>query len=901
MSTEVDDSPGDTDMTSTRALSASVFALAAALAVTPAVATAQAAHQAFSIPAQDLGRALTAYSRATGLQVAARPALLQGRRSQAVEGRFSQADALARLVGGSGLTARIVGDAVLIEAAPSAPVRAAPARPAANAATRSAPPPLGTPGGVDALDEVIVTGTRQASRTAAETLSPVDVLSQEEIRESVSGDLQDTLTLLAPSFNVQRLHADPPAFVRPTTMRGMPGKYVLALVNGRRYHNSAQGQAPDLSTIPSASIRRTEILRDGASAQYGSDAIAGVINIILDDRPGLRAFSQFSRYYQGDGEEYRFGLGGGLALGENGSISGALEYNRQGRTGRQVQRPDALAFELAHPGVELRDPVQKWGQPEEERLKGSLNANYRLSGNHELYAFGLFNDSEGMTDFNWRNPDATSNVYKATAAFPGFSFLSIFPGGFTPQFGSKIEDYHLSGGVRGDLSDRLTYDLALTWGTSRVAFSLDDTVNASLGPKSPTSFFLGREYQDDFVANADFVYRLPVGGSEPLNIAFGAEARVVTYGVQVGDKASWEIGPGAAYGLAVGSNGMPGYSPARAGEWDARSYAAYVDLEWRPVEALTLGAAGRYEDHDSFGGNFDYRLAARYELPVGLAVRGTSSTGFRAPKPFDLYSSAFTQSLNLTNGSVNNSGRLNVNDPLAISLGAQPLKPETSKNSALGVVYNNHGLTLSIDVYRVDSKDRLTTRSMSVPAGTPNPQNFTSLSYFMNAYEARTQGVDIVAAYRRDIGPGRFNTSLSYNQNETEILDDRLAPLNPLNKELFARRSRPGAGVSAGFGYDLGSLSVSSRIRYYGTWIDMGTDPDDADRLWQEFDPMVLANLSVSYDFANGVNVKVGGENIFDSYPDRATLDANRGLLYSRNAPFDTDGGQYWMRLGYNF
>lgn len=884
-------------MTSKRALGASIFALAAALAVSPAVATAQTAQHAFSIPAQDLSRALTAYSRVTGLQVAARPALLQGRRSHAIEGRFSQVDALSRLVSGSGVTARIVGDSVLIEAAPEAPARTSQARPV----TPSATPTATTHADTDALTELVVTGTRQASRTAAETLSPVDVLSQQEIRESVSGDLQDTLTLLAPSFNVQRLHADPPAFVRPTTMRGMPGKYVLALVNGRRYHNSAQGQAPDLSSIPSASIRRTEILRDGASAQYGSDAIAGVINIILDDRPGLRAFSQVSRYYAGDGEEYRFGLGGGLRLGDKGSVSGALEYNKQGRTGRQVQRPDAIKFEQDHPGVKVRDPVQKWGQPEEERLKGSINANYHLTGNVELYAFGLFNDSEGMTDFNWRNPDATSNVYKTTKAFPGFSFLSLFPAGFTPQLGSQIEDYHLSGGARGDLTDRLTYDVALTWGRSRVAFTLDDTVNASLGPKSPTNFFLGREYQDDLVANADFVYRLPVGGEEPLNIAFGAEARKLTYGVQQGDQASWEIGPGAAEGLAVGSNGMPGYGPTRAGEWDAKSYAAYLDLEWRPIKPLTLGAAGRYEDHDSFGGNFNYRLAARYELPVGLAIRGTYSTGFRAPKPFDLYSSAFTQSLNLTNGSVNNSGRLNVDDPLAIALGAKPLKPETSKNSAVGLVYNNHGLTLSVDFYRVDSKNRLTTQSKSIPAGMPNPQNFTSLSFFMNAYEARTQGVDIVAAYRRDIGPGRFNTSVSYNQNETEILDDRLAPLNPLNKELFARRSRPGAGISAGFGYDLGAFSISSRIRYYGTWIDMGTDPDDATRLWQEFDPMVLANLSVSYSFSNGVNLKVGAENLFNSYPGRATLDANRGLLYSRNAPFDTDGGQYWVRVGYNF
>ncbi len=751
------------------------------------------------------------------------------------------------------------------------------------------------------VGEVVVTGTRQTARTAAQTLSPVDVLSQEEIRETVSGDLQDTLTLLAPSFNVQRQHADPPAFVRPTTMRGMPGKYTLALVNGRRYHNSAYGQAPDLSSIPTASIRRTEILRDGASAQYGSDALAGVINVILDDRPGLRAFSQYSQYYEGDGEEFRIGVGGGVNLSDRGTLSGALEYNSQGRTGRQVQRPDAIAFQEANPHLDVRDPVQKWGQPEEERIKGSISANYLLTDSHELYGFGLFNDAQGQTDFNWRNPDATSNVYKPTNAFPGFSFRDVFPAGFTPQLKSDIQDYQFAGGLRGDLARNLTYDVAASWGRSRVAFDLDDTVNASMGPDSPTDFFLGREYQDDFVLSADLVYQLDLGLTEPVNIAFGAETRLLTYGVEQGDEASWKIGAGAAEGLAVGANGMPGYGPGKAGEWDARSSAVYVDVELKPIEPLTLGVAVRYEDHDAFGGTTNYRLAARYALTTTLAVRGTYSTGFRAPKPFDLYSSAFSQSLNMTNGSVNNSGRLTVDDPLAVALGAKPLRPETTKNSAVGLVYANHGLTLSVDYYRIDSEDRLTTFSTTVPEWADNPNNFTSLSYFMNAYEASTQGVDIVAAYRRDIGPGRFNTSISYNKNETEITDDRLAPLNPLNKELFARRSMPGAGASWSVGYDLGRFGVDLRARYYGDWIDTGTDPDDAERLWQEFDPMTLVNLTVSYDFANGVNLKAGAENIFNTYPERATRDANRGLLYSRSAPFDTDGGQFWVRLGYNF
>jgi iron complex outermembrane receptor protein len=501
---------------------------------------------------------------------------------------------------------------------------------------------------------IVVTGTRDRSRTQFDTLAPVDVLSRDAVRSSVSGDLSDTLAQLLPSFNVQRLPAaDGQAFVRPATLRGLSADQTLVLVNGKRYHRSALlgtrgAQAPDLAGIPSLAIKRIEVLRDGASAQYGSDAIAGVVNIILDDTAGMEAFGQVSQYYKGDGNEYQTGARGGIALGDRGAVVVTGEYDHSEATSRTRQRPDALAFQAANPGLVVPNPVQRWGQPDEERIRGAIDAHYALADAATLYLFGTAQQGEGVTDFNWRNPAGTSTVYNPSSAFPGFSFRSVYPVGFTPRFGTTFSDYQGDGGLRGELSDRFSYDLSAAVGRSRIAYTLNESLNASLGPASPNSFYLGQLEQREFNLNADFVYRLPVGTAHPVNVAFGAERRRETYEVSAGDPASYAIGAGAATGLAPNSNGFPGFSPSLAGVFDQTSYAGYVDLEWQPVETVTLGAAGRYEDFSAFGDTFNYKLSARFEPIKGIAARGTYSTGFRAPTPAQLNTSQTTQGLDTT-------------------------------------------------------------------------------------------------------------------------------------------------------------------------------------------------------------------------------------------------------------
>lgn len=765
-------------------------------------------------------------------------------------------------------------------------------------------PPVGAEAGSDAI---IVTGTRDRSRTQFDTLAPVDVLSQQSIQSSVSNDLSDTLAQLLPSFNVQRLPAaDGQAFVRPATLRGLSADQTLVLLNGKRYHRSALlgtrgAQAPDLASIAPLSIGRIEVLRDGASAQYGSDAIAGVVNLILDDRPGMQAFGQFSEYDQGDGAEYQTGARGGIALGDRGVLVVTGQYDHADATSRSRQRPDAIAFQAANPQIALPNPVQRWGQPDLERIQGAVNAHYDLTDGVTLYTFGTVQDGEGRTDFNWRNPAGTASVYRPTAAFPGFSFSQMFPAGFTPRLGTSFNDYQSMTGLRGAVGDRLTYDLSGSFGRSRIDYQLSETVNASLGPVSPTSFYLGRLEQREFNLNADFVYRLPVGTAEPVNIAFGAERRRETYEVSTGDPASYAIGPGAPFGLAPNANGFPGFGPERAGTFAQTSYAGYLDLEWKPLDALTLGAAGRYEDFSAFGDTFNYKLSLRAEPIQGIAARATYSTGFRAPTPAQLNTISTTQGLDTVTLQVFNAGRLSPTSPLAVALGAQPLKPETSDTITAGLTFqSDFGLSGSVDLYQIRVDDRFSeSRALAVPASFPNPNRFTSVTYFTNDFDTRTRGVDAVLTYVQRVGAGRANASIAYNYNQTKVTSGASAAIgNDAQRRIFEERL-PQHNATATVGYDIGRFGAFIRGRYYGAWTD--STGNATGEIFQRFGDIALFDASVSYTLDEHFTIRGGAENVFNTYPAEAVFQASRGLVYSRNAPYDTDGAQYYVRLDMRF
>jgi iron complex outermembrane receptor protein len=763
------------------------------------------------------------------------------------------------------------------------------------------------------IEAVVVTGTRDAGRTQFTTLVPVDVLPQSAIQSSASPMLGDNLVQQIPSFIVQKLPtSDGLQFVRPATLRNLSPDQTLVLVNGKRFHRSAflgqrGAQGPDLAQIPGFAVGRMEVLRDGASAQYGSDAIAGVINIILDDRPGFAAYGQAGQYYAGDGATYRLGGRAGFALGERGHLNLTVEGSDAGLTSRTRQRQDAIDFQRAT-GIKVADPVQRWGNPELRIYQGAADFAFGLGDVAELYGFGTYTRQKGVNDINWRNPSQNPAIYRMTAAFPGFDLNRLYPAGFTPREGVRSTDFQAVGGLRSTGEGPFSWSLSASYGKNATRFVLNESINASLGPDSPTSFDLGQMQQRELNFNADAVWRLPVGLAEPLNLAFGAESRKETYEMITGDPASYAVGPGAQFGLAPASNGFPGISPTQAGTWSQQSYAGYVDLEAQLTRRRSAGAALRYEDFSSFGDTLNGKLATRVELSPQVALRASYSTGFRAPTPGQLNSTSTSQGLDTVTLQLFTSGRLSPVSPVPAALGARPLRPEKSKTVTGGFVWKTGlGLSGSFDAYQIDVDNRFSTsptitvtpaiRAQLTQLGVPGASAFTSISWYTNDFDTRTSGFDVVMTYARDLGEGRLNLTGAYNYNETVVRRGSIST-NLTQKRNF-EESRPRNNLTGTATYAQGRFELMGRIRYFGGWTD--STGNATGEIFQSFGAVMFADVALTFRATRQVSLRVGAENVFDKYPDEAVFQASRGLVYSRNSPYDTNGGQYYARVDFRF
>jgi iron complex outermembrane receptor protein len=772
-------------------------------------------------------------------------------------------------------------------------------------------------GSAPAIESVIVTGTRRTERTVFDSTAPIDVVSFNDIQNTASEDLSDVMAQLVPSYKVQRLPmADGQVFVRPATLRGLSPDHTLVLVNGKRRHRSALlggngAQSPDLAQIPTFAIGRVEVLRDGASAQYGSDAIAGVVNIILDNSTEFRTFAQYSEYSEGDGENARFGLKGGFELGSAGFVNAALEYSNAERTSRSRQRPDAIKFQADHPSVAVPNPVQNWGQPETETTRFMFNSEYALSGNTNAYAFGSYGRGEGLSDFNWRNPDSTS-AFNITSVFPGFDLRNIYPAGFSPQFGQEDVDKSFTTGVNGELSPTLTWDLSVGYGSNKIDYNMANSINASLGPQSPTAFDIGALQQSELNLNLDFAYEFAFGGiAEPSSLAFGLERREETYKISVGDEASYAIGPGANFGLPSGSNGFPGFSPDQAGESDQASLSAYVDMEVPVSDSFTFGIAGRYEDYSEHDARiFTGKLTGRYEVTENFALRATMSNGFRAPTPGQLFSERTSQGLDTVTLNIFTNGRFSpVGNVAAIvsqrpGVGMKPLDAEESTNFSAGLVYrNDFGFTSSLDFYRIDVDNRFgtsasytltnTERAQLIALGVPGGEGITRVNFFQNDFDTRSQGIDLVLGYGMELGAGQLALSSSFNYNKTEVVGGSFEN-NDTNRIRF-EKNLPQRTLNLTANYAVGALDLLARVRYYGTWTDFAFNATGD--IHQQFGAESFTDVSATYNVSDKLTVRLGAENVFDQYPDEADFQANRGLIYSRNAPYDTDGRSVYLRL----
>ncbi|SFJ07719.1 TonB-dependent siderophore receptor [Caulobacter sp. UNC279MFTsu5.1] len=763
------------------------------------------------------------------------------------------------------------------------------------------------------IDTLVVTGTRRVDRTAFESTAPIDVVTQDALNSIVSDEIMDKLAATTPSFNVQRLPAaDGQAFVRPATLRGLSPDQTLVLVNGKRRHRSAvlggRGQqGVDLASLGTSGVSRIEVLRDGASAQYGSDAIAGVINVILSTKTGFSGYAQTGQYYEGDGRKTEVGARYGLDFGHGGVIVGSVDYADAEATSRTRQRPDAVAFQAANPTIAVRNPVQRWGQPDRIVWRGTLNTILPLTDTVEAYAFATYSDMTGQTDFNWRNP-ATDTSYRTSPAFPGWSLNQLYPAGFAPVFGQDETNGSLNAGVKGRALG-FSWDLSAGYGRDDVDYVLKNSINASFGPQSPTAFDDGSLIQVEKTLNLDA--SRPLAWSflaQPANLAVGLEARQETYEIKAGDRYSWDVGPGAAAGLPSGSNGFPGYAPSQAGSWDQTSYAGYVDLDLPITDRFDADIAVRHEDFSEFGSTTDGKIAVRYEVTPDFALRGAVSTGFRAPTPGQINNTRTSQGLNTTTLLLFTSGRLSPVNPIARALGGKPLEPEESRNLSFGAVYRRGGFTGSVDYYRIEVDTRFAVspnftvtpalRAQLVAAGVPGADSLTTVSYFTNAFDTRTQGVDVVGSWKGDLWGGRAGVTAAWNWNDSKVIRSKPTEVSRLAR-INIEDGLPANAANLTLDYGRGRYSGMVRARYSGRWTD--AQANGAADLIQTFGGRTLVDLSLSAELNDRFKLTVGAENLFDTYPDEATFQVSRGLIYSRNAPYDTDGGLYYARLSATF
>lgn len=805
----------------------------------------------------------------------------------------------------------------------------------AGAAAPQATGPAGSQG-VDTnggSQDIIVTGTRRNDLTAANSPTPIDIISSQKLLSQGSSDVNDILRQEVPALNVQRFTSnDGSVFTRPYSLRGLPPDQTLVLINGKRFHRGATvqlsnipyirgSQGPDLATIPSIAIAQLEVLRDGASANYGSDAIAGVLNFRLrTDRDGATVIARYGQYYKGDGEDYLLQGNVGLPFTANGFVNISGEYSNSGITSRQNQRPDAQALiDQGIPGVPV--PAQRTGNPKTEAARLFVNSGIDLSDTMSFYAFGNYSWSQGTTAFFYRNP-VTNPLFASvpltqTPGGPRFTFRSLFPGGFSPDFHATIRDASLVGGLRGNLVGDLTYDLSSSYGRNDVVYRITNTVNPSLGPLSPTKFRAGELEQRELNFNLDLTYPLEVGLPKPLNLAGGLEYRRETWEVTPGQLESYQVGPFASVldpdtpnptdrvGLPAGSSGFPGLGPLQAGTFSRHNWAAYTALEGDLTTWLSGGIAGRYENFSDFGSTFTWKVNGRVEFSEAIAVRGSVNTGFRAPTPGQSNVSSTFANIDAITGQPFITGIVSPSNPVALLFGAKPLRPEKSFNIAAGIVLTpTRRLTFTLDYFNIKIDNRIglsggftltqAQKNQLIAAGIPGGGDFQTIQFFGNAFDSRTQGVDAVLSYHVPMfdGDATFGANVNYTKNKVV----RAGPLIAGDRERLLELENfvPDWKGNLSFNYQGDHIGFTTTASYYGKWTDYG--PNLAND--QTGSAEVLVDAELSYRFNPTLTLAVGGSNIFNNYPDREMRPSQliNGFKYLRFSPIGFNGGFWYVR-----
>jgi iron complex outermembrane receptor protein len=768
------------------------------------------------------------------------------------------------------------------------------------------------------VEELVVTGTRGEPRSRLESLAPVDVVTAATLQARGSTELATALAVTVPSIDFPRpSNTDGTDAVRPATLRGQGPDQTLVLINGARAHASAvlnlngsvgRGSAAvDLNTIPGVAIDRIEVLRDGASALYGSDAIAGVINIMLkqSDHGGGVDFTQglydtnFKGFYGRD-QHMKDGLTTtidgwqGLKLGDDGFLTISAEYLNRNHTNRSDNDPRFPAL-----GV-----TSRFGDGDVHQESLYLNAGKPLNESWEL--FGWFGGQRRHTETaaTFRAPnDATQNI------------PSVYPNGYLPLLNTRGRDLSVGSELKGDIGGWKS-NFSVNYGWNRTRFDVRNTLNPSLGPTSPHEFYAGQLTYDQLVGNADFNHDFDVGTAGPLNVAFGFEARREEYKVGQGEPGSYIRGPFTT--LALGSRGFSGFTPSNVIDKHRTNVGAYLELEDKVTEALTLSGAVRQEHYSDFGNNTSGKVSFRYEVTPELAFRGSAESGFRAPSLQQQY---FTSTAILfVNGVPFETGTYPSVSPVGLALGGEPLRPEKSRNFSLGTVFQTGAFELTVDAYRIRVKDRIVlsetlTGSATAAPGTNarvlfdllSPLGASAARFFLNGVDTRTTGVDVVAHYRLPTDEvGNFDFTLAGNANEFAVTKTPKTKqtILPAPVSLFARqavyrfeRGTPRFKVNFQTDWRMDKFGATARATYYGNVLSPGTlDNSSADN---HIGAKTVVDLEGHYDVNDHVTLALGADNLLDQYPNQIppVLDTTGAAPWSSFSPFGFGGRFVYGRV----
>ena len=802
------------------------------------------------------------------------------------------------------------------------------------------------------LEEVVVVGSRGAPRSVGDSPVPVDVISADELGRAGSNDLMMQLQSAVPSLNVHlQPISDAASMIRPANLRGLSSDSTLIMVNGKRRHRASviafQGggvndgsQGPDISVIPSIALKSVEVLRDGAAAQYGSDAVAGVINFVLNDSAegGSLKIKQ-GEFSEGDGDTTVVMGNFGMPLTDAGFMNISFQMKENDATSRSLQRPDAQGL-IDAGNISVADPAQVWGAPIiDDDVTFFFNSGLDLGNGGKAYMFGNYSERDIDGGFYYRNPDNRGGVFTkgdgtrliadvtgdmsgncpialdpsdyagrdAVIADPNCYILNqAAPGGYTPRFVGNITDSSFTMGRSGEIASGpmagTAFDISGSVGRNEATFGLNNTFNPSMGPDSPRNFETGSYIQLAKTFNVDMSREY-----DSMSIAYGAEWRETTFSVISGEESSWVAGPYATQGFNVGSHGFAGFSPDSAGAFSRRNYAVYGDVSNQVTDDLLIQGALRYEDYSSGLDTTNYKLAFNYQLTDDLALRGSHSTGFRAPTQGQ--ANVVNTQTTLVDGQLTQAQTLP-----GFKLGAEQLQPEESTSFAIGIVATLGEVELTADWFNIEVDDRIALTSNAAPtdaqraamtaAGIPNAELIGEVNYFTNDFNTETSGLDIVATYGADLMGGSTDFSAAYNYTDTEVSDQGNVTSDSKVKRL--EEGLPNHRATFTMDQQWENVSAFVRANYYGEYYAV-----HADWFGTNADSAMTVDVEVTYDLSDNFNVSVGAQNIFDQEAEKIDGSSGAvaegvpgnvlGAIYYETSPMGIEGAFWYVSAGYNF